>query len=129
MILWAAFAVGWIVHLLAQAHRSVSSGANGLSGLRGMGQWFKLQIVPILIRGWASTIYFGIHTQKIAPHTGSVLPMNLWTVTGLGFTIDEALDKILVLLLPSTWPSGLKVDIPLLVPPKENTKQKGDREQ
>lgn len=119
--LWGMYYLGWTVHLLAQMHRSVVSGSNGLKGLSGAKHWLRLQIVPILVRGWASTIYFGVHHSHIAQHVSSVMPLNIWSAAQMGFLADELLDKFLVLIFPSTWPNGLRVDIPQLVPPKEST--------
>jgi hypothetical protein len=119
LILWASFYAGLIMHLALQIDRSVRSNANGLKGWQGWKEWLKLQAVPVLARIQMSTLAFGLFQAFGAHHLEHILPLNLWTAGTLGLSGGgEIMDKLLLILFPGSWPHGLKVDIPLHVPPQ-----------
>lgn len=63
------YSLGWLLFVGAQAHNSVRSTANGLTGWPGYAQWLKIQWINLLTRAFFSGILYawvmGFVTDKI----------------------------------------------------------------
>lgn len=103
------FVLGCATHLLGQAQASVMSRSNGLSNA---GQWLRLNVHVIVVRGVlavGSFLFWRESPQLFGQMIGQVFPMNLGTCIIAGFCTDAFWDKV-------TFIGGMRVEVPHLMP-------------
>jgi len=104
------YALGWAVHLASQAQASVQAKSNGITTMR---QWIRLNAPVLYVRVLLVVASFLIWLETpnlFGEALGHGLPMTYGTCLFAGFCVDSFWDKM-------TFLTGLKVDIPTLVPP------------
>lgn len=107
------YIVGWLVFVIGQAHNSIQSNSNGLTGGAGWKQWLKLQLTNLMTRAFFCAIFYGYLVQTVSSKLQAVgLSLEASTVAGFAGYASNALLYQIFGLLP--W---LRVEVPDLAPP------------
>lgn len=110
---WLVYWIGWLVFVLGQAHNSIASRTNALSGWAGLKLWLRAQAANLLTRAFFAAIFAGYIIQQVAEKLESVnLPLHTLGIEALsGFAANALLYQVLGLV---PW---LRVEVSDLAPP------------
>lgn len=116
----AVYALGWMLFVVAQAHNSVESSANGLHGSVGYMKWLKYQAANIATRAFFSAIFFTQILQYITLKIHDAgLPMEATAIAGTaGYAANALLYQFFGFRFFGLMP-WLRVEVQELAPPEE----------